>query len=283
MANIERRIFKKGSTTYYFSSRFFPKGVRSDVLKLYSFVRVVDDFVDKTPPDIESFKSIVRRWQHTKKEKDFGRFVPADESIGERVLANLCYLIHRYSLDPAWVDDFLKSMAMDIRGKKYPTIRDTVDYIYGSAEVVGLMMAKTLQLPNAATHYAKIQGRAMQFINMIRDIPEDDNLGRCYFPQNELKKFGLSSLSETAALKNPEAFKQFIRFQIKRYRAWQDEANKGFEFIPRKLRVAIRTSVDMYDWTAKKIEKDPFIIFERKVKPKKSRVIRRAMRRSFHS
>ncbi len=76
---IERDIFKKGSTTYYFSSKFFAKGVRDDVFKLYSFVRVVDDYVDMIPPDVESFKYIIRRWQSIRKQADYGRFEPLDD------------------------------------------------------------------------------------------------------------------------------------------------------------------------------------------------------------
>jgi phytoene synthase len=276
---IERDIFKNGSTTYYFSSKFFPKGIRDDVFKLYSFVRVVDDYVDMSPADIESFKYIVRRWQSLKKSADFGRFTPLDDSVAERVLGNICYIVHRFECDPAWVDSFLRSMAMDVRQKRYLKIEDTMEYMYGSAEVIGLLMAKTMRLPNAATHFAKQQGRAMQFINFLRDIAEDNELGRCYFPANELKKFGLSDLSEKTARDNPKNFEKFIRFQLKRYKAWQNEASKGFQYIPKRLRIPLRTAVDMYDWTAKQIEKDPFVVFEKKVKPKKGRVVRRAVRR----
>lgn len=278
---VEKKLFRNASTTYYFSSRFFPKGVRDDVFKLYSFVRVVDDYVDQVPSDIESFKYIVRRWQSTRKGGDYGRFKPVDDSLNERVLGNICYIVHRFDCDPAWIDDFLRSMAMDIRKRRYQTIRDTMEYMYGSAEVIGLLMAKVLRLPNAATHFSTLQGRAMQYINFLRDIQEDAELGRSYFPSSELKKFGLERLNETAALKNPEAFKKFMRFQIKRYQAWQDEASKGFEFVPRRMRVAIRTAADMYAWTAKRIEKDPFVVFEKKVKPKKGRVVRRAIRRTI--
>ncbi len=170
-------------------------------------------------------------------------------------------------------------MAMDVRGKRYQKIDETMEYMYGSAEVIGLLMAKTLRLPNAAKHFAGVQGRAMQFINFLRDIAEDNELGRCYFPTTELKKFGLADLKEQTAREHPKEFEKFMRFQLKRYRAWQREANKGLQFIPKRSRVAIRTAVDMYDWTAKQIEKDPFIVYEKKVKPKKGRVVRRAARR----
>lgn len=280
---VEKKIIKRGSPLSYSSIRLFPKGTRDDLAKLYSFIRVVDECVDASPPDVETFKYIVRRWQSIKKSKDFGRFKAVDNSIPERVLGNICYVVHRFECDPAWVDAFLKSMAMDLRGKSYTTIRDTMDYMDGSSEVIGLLAAKTMRLPNASLHFAKLQGRALQFIHLIRDINEDALKGRRYFPSSEIKKFGLEKLDEANALKKPEEYKKFIRFQIKRYRVWQTEADKGLEFIPRRLRVALRTTIDMYAWTAKRIDKDPFIVFDKKVKPKKSKVIRRAARRIIKS
>ena len=59
----EQQIFKKGSTTYYFSSKFFPKSSKEDVFKLYSFVRLADDFVDKVPSDIKNFNKLEKAWK----------------------------------------------------------------------------------------------------------------------------------------------------------------------------------------------------------------------------
>ena len=276
---VERNILKKGDIAYYSSRRFFPNGTRDDIAKLYSFVRVVSDYVYANPADIESFKYIVRRWQAIKKAKDFGHFQPADKSLNERVLGNICYIIHRFDCDSSWIDSFLRSMTMDIRAKSYGNIRDTVDYMHGSSEVIAQMIAKIMRLPNASIHFAKMQGRAFEIINFLRDLSIDTSAGRNYFPQNEIKKFGLDKLDETNALKHPEEFKKFIRFQIKRYKLWQKDADKGLQFVPRRMKIALRTAIDMYAWMAKKIDKDPYIVFEKRIKPRRSKVARAATRR----
>ena len=100
-AKTERVIFKNGSTTYYWSSRFFPKGIRDDVFKLYSFVRIVDDYVDTLPANIERFEYIEHRWQTIKKELAKKRVPrPLDDSVDERVLANITYIVYRHGCDP---------------------------------------------------------------------------------------------------------------------------------------------------------------------------------------
>jgi phytoene synthase len=292
MSQLEKDIFKNGSTTYYWSSKFFPKGVRDDVFKLYSFVRVVDDMVDVVPAETNRFNRICERWKTVKKELAQNKVnKPLDESVDEQVLANIAYIVHRYECDPAWVDSFLASMKMDIDKRVYKSINDTIDYIYGSAEVIGLFMAKILQLPGQGTgstkpepevlRFARMQGRAMQYINFLRDIAEDIELGRCYFPERTLKKHGLKDLTKNNAQSNPEAFKNFMHEQLSLYDEWQAEANKGFSYIPKRLRIPLQTATDMYNWTAQEIRKDPFIVYEKQLKPKKRRVLKTAAKNTI--
>jgi 15-cis-phytoene synthase len=287
MKSIEKNIFKAGSTTYYWSSKFFPKAVRDDVFKLYSFVRVVDDMVDQVPVEKQRFEHMCRRWKTVKKQLQSKHLpTPLNDSVDERVLANIAYVVHRYECDTKWVDAFLASMQMDVDKRSYETLDDTIDYIYGSAEVIGLFMAKILRLPGQGSgssnpepevlRYARMQGRAMQYINFLRDIAEDIELGRCYFPKRTLKKHMLEDLTQKTAQANPDAFKAFMHEQLSFYDNWQLEANKGFSYIPRRLLIPLKTAVDMYNWTAEEIRKDPFIVYEKQLKPNKSRVLKTA-------
>ena len=277
----DEEIFRAGSTTYYFSSKFFPKGVRDDVFKLYSFVRIVDDLIDQDKPDRQTFEHIEKRWKHIK--KNLGKELKkADDSVYERVLMNIAFIVHRYECDPAWIDAFLKSMRMDLEKRRYKKIDQTLEYIYGSAEVIGLCMARILRLKEASYESAKMQGRAMQFINFIRDINEDNAFGRQYFPDEDLAAFGLKDLSEHETAKKPAEFREFIEYQVKRYNEWQKEASKGFKYIPKRMRIAVRTAVDMYMWTGKKLAENPSLIYEKKLKPSRGRVVRTGMKRTIY-
>lgn len=281
MQSIESDIFKKGSTTYYWSSKFFPKDIRDDVFKLYSFVRVADDYVDQIPQDRSNFAYLVHGWSEIKKDLSKSRPIHPETSVNDRVLSNVAYVVHRYKCDPEWIDAFLRSMQMDLDAVKYESLDDTLSYIYGSAEVIGLCMAKIMGLSAKATHAAQMQGRAMQYINFLRDIAEDNELGRLYFPHEDLAQFSLESLEKEYIRNNKASFIGFMHFELARYKKWQQEANDGFMYIPKRLRIAIRTAVDMYNWTAKEIEKDPFIVFQKKVKPRKKRIIRAVARRTI--
>ncbi len=255
------KVFRKGSTTYYFSSLFFPKPIREDVYILYGFVRVADNLVDEQPVDPQRFIDFSTRYRHAWE---------VGEPCGDRIIDTFIELQRRKKFDPAWTEAFLDSMRHDLDHKPCRTVDDTLAYIYGSAEVIGLFMAKIMDLPDEALPQAAMLGRAMQYINFIRDIDEDNRLGRRYLPLGDSPLGGLL-LSD--AERDPAAFHAFIRKEIERYRMWQRIAATGYRFIPWRCRIPIMTAADMYCWTAKIIASDPMVVFRRKVKPTKRRII----------
>lgn len=279
MSSIEKSIFRKGSTTYYFSSKFFPKEIRQDVLRLYSFVRTADDYVDKTPQNIKEFNILRGLWDEAVDDPLFDLVHHKTDSLNERVVKNMAELTRRYDFETEWTDAFLASMQADIDKQRYASLDGSLWYTYGSAEVIGLMMTKLLKLPSKAAHYAILQGRAMQWINFIRDIAEDTKLGRCYFPAEDLVRFQLENLNEKTARTNTESFGQFVEYQLDRYHCWQREAQEGFRLIPKRMRVPLETAVEMYGWTAQQIEKNPLIVYDMKVRPKRRRIVRTGIRR----
>lgn len=269
----EQQIFRNGSTTYYWSSKFFPASIRQDVFDLYSFVRVADDYVDQTPADKDGFYRLRRTLMEARKSVVFSTVKKSDDTLDLRIVKNIVRLQETYNFEWPWIDAFLDAMQSDLVNKDYSTIDDSLKYVYGSAEVVGLMMAKIMQLPTEADKAARMQGRAMQWINFIRDIDEDNGLGRRYFPAEDLERFSLPSLSKATAEKHPEEFAAFIKFQIDRYFDWQTEAEAGYHYIPKRLLIPLRTASDMYGWTARSIAKEPLVIYRQKVKPDRSRII----------
>lgn len=261
---IHRQIFKAGSRTYFYSSLFFPRAVKDDVFILYAFVRKADDFVDRIPQDNEGFYRF--RKEYEKAMLDGGK-------VADPVIDAFVGLARRKGFDRKWVESFLYSMELDLFKKSYSDMHELEGYIYGSAEVVGLMMAKILELQEAAYEYARFQGKAMQLINFIRDINEDLKLGRIYLPQDELKQYGLVSLDHEAVKLKAYAFGELIKKQLRRFEEWQAEAGKGYRFLPKRYRIPVKTAADMYRWTARQIENDPFVVYRKVVKPSRWRII----------
>ena len=256
-------IFKRGSKTYFYSTMFFPCEIKEDVFRLYSFVRVADDLVDAVPQKGDEFRAF----------RETYRKALDGEPSGELVIDSFVDLSRRKGFDPRWTEAFLRSMEMDLTVRRYESLEDLKIYLYGSAEVIGLFMARIMGLPEESYPSARLLGRAMQYINFIRDIDEDLGLGRQYFPQESLREFGLPSLDERAARADPNSFRRFVRAQVSQYGRWGAEAYQGFHFIPWRYRLPILTAADMYNFTAVRVLRDPFVVYRKKVKPSIPRIL----------
>ncbi|NTU46998.1 phytoene/squalene synthase family protein [Candidatus Roizmanbacteria bacterium] len=257
------QLFKKNSKTYFTSSLFFPRDVQDKIATLYAFVRTADNFVDTLPQQKKEFLAF---------EKEYYA-VRSGKKTKQPILQLFSKLETEEQFDTGWTDAFLASMKMDLTKKTYTSLAETESYIYGSANVIGLYIAKILHLPQTSYHYAELLGKSMQFMNFIRDINEDIQLGRNYFPQEDMKRFSLQSLDYQETREKPEQFCRFVQFQIQRYNQWQKEAEKGFQYIPKRYLTPIKTASEMYKWTSAIIQKDPFIVYRKKIKPSYARIV----------
>ncbi len=263
MDKLSYKIFKNGSVTFFTASLFFPKKIQEDVFDLYAFVRVFDDFIDSVPQQTAEYYNLKSEYYKAVK----GGVV--DNSIVMRFVE----LQNQRQFEQPWIDAFFKSMEQDITKHDYNELSETLDYIYGSAEVIGLMMAKIMKLAPESYPYAKALGKAFQYMNMIRDINEDQKLSRTYLPANHYKQFGLQNLTFEEVNANREQFQKFIQSEIERYWVWRKEAAQGFKFIPKRLRIPVEAAALMFDTTIRKISDNPMLVFNSKVKPTKPEVV----------
>lgn len=265
---LHRLIFRQGSKTYYNSSRLFPKKVRRDVFTLYAFVRVADNLVDDQPVHPAEFQAFRQRWRDSW----------AGKPAGDWVIDPFVELSRRRNLDPQWTEDFFAAMESDLTARPCDSLDDVLRYTWGSAEVVGLFMLRILEVGDEAQETACLMGRSMQFINFLRDVAEDHGLGRRYLPLSG----GLTELSPEAAAADPEAFCRFMRSHTALYSQWQAGAREGYGYLPWRFRLAVKTASDLYNWTARVIQADPMVVWRRKVKPSKLRILATAFANLFY-
>jgi phytoene synthase len=245
------KIFFKGSTTYFFSSLFFPKKIREEIFTLYAYVRKIDDIVDKENPSYEEFLEWKRQTLDALK----------GTRVENKLITDYVQLAKSKKFEDEWIIAFLDSMEKDFTKKVYKSYKELENYMYGSAEVIGLMMAKILDLSPNSYEAARLQGKSMQFINFLRDVKEDNELGRIYLPIEHQKELHITKL------KNDDKWKILVKKEVEIYRNLQNEAEKGYQFIPKRYLISIKTASDMYNWTAEKIFKNPEVVWQKKLKP----------------
>jgi phytoene/squalene synthetase len=187
-------VTKTYSTSFSLATRLLSENIRKDIYNIYGFVRFADEIVD-------SFHD----YNKTELFNDF-----SDDL--EKALANKIHLnpilnsfqhtFHKYNIDKDLVDSFMKSMRMDLTKKKYSTVKEYKEYIYGSADVVGLMCLKVFvqgerKLYDKLKNNAMKLGSAFQKVNFLRDLKADkEDLNRTYFPNTKFEKLNESEKNE---------------------------------------------------------------------------------------
>lgn len=179
-------ITNRYSTSFSMGIRAFDKRYRAPIYAIYGFVRFADEIVD-TFHEYPKAELLERFRQETYK------------AIQERISLNPVLhafqeTVRAYSIEMELIDAFLDSMAMDLHLNNYEQ-KGYEDYIYGSAEVVGLMCLRVFCEGDDAYYQqlkspARSLGSAFQKINFLRDMASDfDERGRVYFPGVDFEKF----------------------------------------------------------------------------------------------
>lgn len=179
-------ITNKYSTSFSLGIKAFDKKFQYPIYAIYGFVRYADEIVD-TFHDQDKAKLIAEFRADTK------RSIEAKISLNP-VLHSFQEVVNKYHIGFDLIDAFLKSMEMDLDKTSY-TDNSYKEYIYGSAEVVGLMCLRVFcegdkKLYDDLLPMARSLGSAFQKINFLRDIKADyEDRGRTYFPDVDFTKF----------------------------------------------------------------------------------------------
>ena len=231
-------VTRRYSTSFSMGIRVFDKPLRAPIYGIYGFVRFADEIVDT--------------FHHKDKQTLFQRFREdtyhaLEEGISlNPILQAFQEVAHRYGIGRDLIDPFLDSMEMDLDNTRYdPSLYK--EYIYGSAEVVGLMCLKVF-VDGDTEEYDRLKasacslGAAFQKINFLRDIRSDyHDRGRVYFPGVDYEKFD-------------NDVKASIEADIK---ADFDHAYLGIKQLPPSARLGVYLAYVYYTKLFQKIKSSP--------------------------
>ena len=183
--------------------------------------------------------------------------------------------VKRFQIPIDHFEAFLKSMAMDLTIISYQKYEDLMEYVYGSAAVIGLQMVPILGLEEKyrsdkkfrkiADEAAQKLGIAFQLANFIRDVSEDLDRGRVYLPMIEWKKFGVTRKDLENRVVTPQ-IKEALKFQIARVRKLQSEAEDGIKYLTKKSQPCINAASQLYCGIVDEVEKIDCQIFYKRAK-----------------
>ncbi len=272
-----KRLNALHGKTYYLATLLLPPEKRPFVHALYGFARYADEIVD----DLASELTDSEKAEHL---RTWGQGVLADIRAGrshDHIGRALVDTVQRFSIPIAYFEAFLHSMEMDLTVTEYQSYEDLMEYVYGSASVIGLEMLPILgslspeTAPETVMAAEKL-GTAFQLANFIRDVGEDLDRGRIYLPISELQAHGVSYEMLEARILTPQ-IRSALQEQIARVRRLQREAEPGIALLAPESRACIQAASELYCGIVDEVERIDYQIFTHRAKTSTWRRIKVAL------
>ena len=255
-----RELHRRHGRTYYLATRLLPAWKRRHVHALYGFTRYADEIVDRTedvaPAEREARLS---EWSN--------RFVAGlrGEPVDDPMLPAVLHTIAVFDLDVEDFASFLRSMAMDLTVTSYATYDDLLDYMEGSAAVIGTMMLPILGSddPAAAREPARQLGLAFQLTNFIRDVAEDLDRGRTYLPDAHLSMFGVTR-EDLQWRRTTPPIRELIRYEVGVAQEHYRHAAPGIPLLHPASQACMRTAFELYGGILDEVAAADYDVFTRR-------------------
>ncbi|MDP2159387.1 MAG: phytoene/squalene synthase family protein [Flavobacterium sp.] len=234
-----RNVTRSYSTSFSSAVKMLAPSIRQDIYNIYGFVRFADEIVDTF---------------HDYNKEELFEFFESDLDLALKnrislnpILNSFQHTVHAFNIPPELIAAFMSSMKMDLTKKEYKTQEEYQEYIYGSADVVGLMCLKVFVNGNIEQyeelkHSAMRLGSAFQKVNFLRDLKADhDDLNRTYFPNTNLNELD-------------EASKKVI---IEEIEADFAAGFEGIQRLPLEAKFGVYTAYVYYKKLLSKLKKTP--------------------------
>lgn len=232
-------VTERYSTSFALATKMLHSSIRGHIYNIYGFVRFADEIVD-------TFHEYNKEILFNKFEQELEAALNDKISLNP-ILNSFQYTYHTYNIPKHLVDSFMKSMRMDLVKNIYRTDAEYKEYIYGSADVVGLMCLKVF-VKGDITAYDNLKesamalGSAFQKVNFLRDVKADfEELNRSYFPNTNLKE-----LDEVSKKRIVEEIKADFKLGY-----------SGIINLPTEAKFGVYTAYKYYYKLLKKLQKTP--------------------------
>lgn len=272
-----RTLTRREARNFYYGFMLLPPEQRRAIYAAYAFARECDDIVDSDLAAEEAARLLgvqrARLEACLKGEPDG----PVFEALADAV--------SRFGIPRAYFHELVDGVGMDLTRRRYADFNALKAYCHGVASVVGLICIEVFGYEGgeSSRKHAADLGIALQLTNILRDVREDGERARIYIPQDEIKAFGYSDRELLAGEATP-AFRRLVAFQAARAKEYFSEGRMLLPHLPRRARACVGVMTGIYESILSGIERDPAIVFRRRLSvgtPRKLVLAGRAVVRSL--
>lgn len=242
-----RQVIERGSKSFAAAARLFDSETRAGAYMLYAWCRHCDDVTDgqelgwgaaELPPGAARSRLETLR--------DCTRRALAGEPTEDPIFAGLQQVVTRHRIPHRYPIEHLEGFAMDVEGRQYRELEDTIRYCYHVAGVVGVMMAHVMGVDDEdALHRATDLGIAFQLTNISRDVMEDADVGRVYLPTRWLDEGGVA-IDDIQSTRHRGAVFDVTRRLLDEADRYYRSAVVGLSSLPFRSAWAVATAGEVY-------------------------------------
>ncbi len=263
---------RAAAANFYYAFRLLPQRKRQALHAVYRFCRAADDIADgegsaaERRQRLEEFRSTLD-----------ATLSGAPPDAGWLVLWDAARSFH---LDPEHLNQVIDGCAADCAPLTIVTEADLERYCYGVAGVVGLLSARIFGYRDRGVPQLAVRlGQAMQLTNILRDLREDADRGRCYLPQEDLERFGCDETDLVAGIHGPraDAYRQLMGYEVLQARAHFAEGMRLVPLVERNARGCPAALAALYLALLREIEARDFDVQAERVSLGPGRKLRLAL------
>ena len=253
------------TTNFYYSFFFLPPDKRRAIEAVYAFARGGDDAVDSQHEPALAARAISR--YRTRLD---ACFTGPPSKLGSPPLRALAEAIRRYHIPRKPFDDLLAGFEMDLpldhQHTIYKTFADLDVYCYRVASTIGLIAIEIFGYRNPQTQeYAVALGKALQMVNIMRDVQSDARQGRVYLPAEDLARFDVDPQRLAGGCYGPN-FVVLMKFEADRARQFFHEARRLLPPEDRRSMTAAEIMAAIYWRLLGKIESRSYNVFGERIR-----------------
>ena len=255
MTEQSRTITRKSASNLALAFVLLPKPKRQAMSALYAFCREVDDVADDETRPLEERRAQLAAWRQDV------RIACEGGAPVFPVNRELQLVIARYHLPYQHFDELIRGVEMDLDIKRYQTFEELDQYCYRVASVVGLLSIEIFGYQNPdCRQYAIYLGQALQLTNILRDVRNDAQRGRIYFPLEELVRQRVTQ-DEILGLIYSESFAQAAASVAARARNFYALAGRTLPREDRRAMIAAELMGSVYWRLLRELERRRYDVF----------------------
>ncbi|HEV7925784.1 MAG TPA: presqualene diphosphate synthase HpnD [Verrucomicrobiae bacterium] len=255
MTDQSRTITRKSASNLALAFVLLPKAKRHAMSALYAFCREVDDVADEETRPLDERRATLAAWRQDV------RLACEGGAPSFPVNQELQSVIGQYRLPFQHFDELIRGVEMDLDTKRYQTFEELEQYCYRVASVVGLLSIEIFGYQDAACRqYAIYLGQALQLTNILRDVRNDAERGRIYFPLEELERYKVAP-EEVLGLTYSDRFAQAAASVAARAKNFYSMAGRTLPAVDRRAMIAAELMGSVYSRLLQELERRRFDVF----------------------